>query len=350
MKIANTFISASLVCLLAFVPFSAALSQSGNSATTGTFYGAKATEYPPWFKESFLDVREDALEAAEQGKHLIYFFHQDGCPYCNALVERNLSQKDIVEKIRTHFDVVELNIWGDREVVSESGHTVTEKQFSAALPVQFTPTLIFFDEKADKVLRLNGYVPPQQFRLALDYVASGHESSMTYREFVERNQPESSGSRRMNSQPFFKQPPYDLSVRTGRPAAVFFEQGDCPNCETLHTVVLSDPDTQAAIADFDVIQLDMWSKTQIVTPQGKEMTARQWATQLDIAYAPTLVLFDRDRSEVIRSEAWFKVFHTHSLFAYVSDESFRNEPNFQRYLSARADHFIEQGIDVDIWK
>ena len=49
------------------------------------------------------------------------------------------------------------------------------------------------------------------------------------------------------------------------------------------------------------------------------------------------------------SEAWFKIFHTQSLFDYVHSESYRTEPSFQRYISARADHLIEQGIDVDIW-
>ena len=34
-------------------------------------------------------------------------------------------------------------MWGDREVLSLDGRTFTEKTFSAALKVQFTPTLVF---------------------------------------------------------------------------------------------------------------------------------------------------------------------------------------------------------------
>ncbi len=311
--------------------------------------GAKETTYPQWFKESFLDVREDAAEAAEHGKRLIYFFHQDGCPYCNALVERNLSQKDIVETIQEHFDVVELNIWGDREVISVDGSSTTEKIFSSDLAVQFTPTMIFYDERADKVLRLNGYVPPQQFRLALDYVSMRQEDRLAYREYVQQNAPESASSRKLISKDFFMLPPYDLSNRSGKPLAVFFEQGDCPNCETLHDSVLVDQRTVDEIQKFDVAQLDMWSTKELVTPSGAASTARQWASDLGVSYAPTIIFFDADGNEVIRSEAWFKIFHTQSLFAYVSSEAFRAQPNFQRYLSNRADHFIEQGIDVDIW-
>jgi len=38
------------------------------------------------------------------------------------------------------------------------------------------------------------------------------------------------------------------------------------------------------------------------------------------------------------------------LFDYVLSGSYKTEPEFQRYLSARAEHFIEQGEDVDIYR
>ncbi|MEW8385293.1 MAG: thioredoxin, partial [Candidatus Thiodiazotropha taylori] len=34
---------------------------------------------PSWFKNSFLDLGEDIEEAAEEGKRVILYFHQDGC-------------------------------------------------------------------------------------------------------------------------------------------------------------------------------------------------------------------------------------------------------------------------------
>ena len=98
------------------------------------------------------------------------------------------------------------------------------------------------------------------------------------------------------------------------------------------------------------VQLDMWSKTPIITPDGKRTTARDWAKSLSIAYAPSVVLFDPKAGEVIRSEAFFKRFHTASIFDYLLSGAFKTEPSFQRYLSARAEHIREQGKDVDIWR
>lgn len=319
----------------------------------GEYRGAVASEPPAWFKQSFLELEEDVREAAEAGKRLMIYFHQHGCPYCNALIEHNLAQKDIAERLHTRFDVIAVNLWGDREMVSVAGDTYTEKSFAEALQVQFTPTLMFFNEAGKIVLRLNGYLPPQNFLLALNYVANGRETELSYRDYVAAEQPPPSTGV-LNRQRFFKAPPYDFTLPPEgswwRPLAVFFEQKRCPNCDTLHREVLTDKTTLALIGRFDVVQLDMWSDTPVVTPQGEATTARSWARRLGVSYAPTLVFFSQDGSEVIRSEAYFKVFHTQSMFDYVLNGGYLSHPSFQRYLSARADTLLEQGVDVDIWR
>ena len=45
----------------------------------------------------------------------------------------------------------------------------------------------------------------------------------------------------------------------------------------------------------------------------------------------------------------FRTFHTQSIFDYVLTEGYKEQPNFQRYLSDRAERLVEQGIDVNIW-
>lgn len=318
-------------------------------STQGQFLGAKPTEYPDWFKESFLDLADDVDEAREENRRVLIMFHQDGCPYCNALVERNLAQKDIEEKMRASFDVIALNMWGDRDVALVDGKRYTEKTFAAALRVQYTPTLVFLDESGRSVLRLNGYLPPREFRVALDYVAGRHEDT-AWRDYVRANLSHSAGGA-LIPEPFFLAPPFVLSRGAqSRPLAVFFEQTDCPNCRTLHERALADPPTRELIERFDAVQLDMWSDTPIITPDGQRTTASAWAKTLGVAYAPTIVYFDADGTEVIRSAAWFKIFHTQSVMDYVLSGAYREEPSFQRYISARAEHIREQGVDVDIWR
>lgn len=335
-----------------FMLFTSVTAQA-STKPEGQFFGGIDTEYPDWFKESFLDLKEDIKEATAAGKRLVIFFHQDGCPYCNALVERNFAQKDIAEKAQKNFDIITMNMWGDRPVTHVDGKHYLEKTLAAALKVQFTPTVIFFDETGKVALRINGYHSPQRFSLDLDYVANHNETKISYRDFMKANRPASKSSKTLNDESFFKKESFDYSAKVnkkGRPFAVFFEQKDCPNCDRLHTKILADKELQSVIKQFDNTQLDMWSKTPIVTPEGEKMTAREWAKKLDIKYAPSIVVFNIEGKEVIRSEAFFKVFHTQGVFHYVLSESYKEQPSFQRYLTEYADHFREQGRNVDIWR
>lgn len=85
-------------------------------------------EKPAWFKESFLDLREDIQEANESKKRVLLYFYQDGCPYCAKLLQDNLGQKRLADKTRKHFDVIAINMWGDKEVTDLNGRLTTEKK------------------------------------------------------------------------------------------------------------------------------------------------------------------------------------------------------------------------------
>ena len=138
-----------------------------------------AIDIPPWFANTFLDLHEDIAEARRNGRRLLVYFGQDGCPYCKQLMVTNFSQRSIVEKTRQHFVALAVNMWGDRELTWLDGHVMTEKELARVLKVQFTPTLLFFDEKGNIVARLNGYYPPQRFEPVLDYVAGHLERRQT---------------------------------------------------------------------------------------------------------------------------------------------------------------------------
>jgi len=331
-----------------FLAVLVALVARGAVADTGRLLGTRTTHYPDWFKESFLELSEDVSEAAAQGRRVMLLYYQDDCPYCNALVERNLAQKRIEQKLREHFDVIALNLRGDREVLAVDGTAYTEKRLARALDVQFTPTLLFLDQSGKVILRLDGYLPPEQFELSLDYLIERRETQQSFRDFAAaRNPPPSSGT--LNAEDFFASPPHDLRSAQGKPLAIFFEQRRCPDCDSLHADVLGLDETRALIGDFHCVQLDMWSDTPLVLRDGRRLAAREWASELDLHYAPTIVLFDPEGREVIRADSVLGAFHAQSLLEYVASGRYRNQPDFQRYLTERANAMRARGVDVDIW-
>ena len=110
----------------------------------GSFDGFKLTTHPAWFKESFLDFEEDIAEAAAQGKRLVLYFYQDGCPYCSALIQHNFGQRDIVQTTQAYFDLVAINMWGDREVVQVGGQSFTGENTGSGLEGTVHAHAVFF--------------------------------------------------------------------------------------------------------------------------------------------------------------------------------------------------------------
>ncbi|HKK14689.1 MAG TPA: thioredoxin fold domain-containing protein, partial [Gammaproteobacteria bacterium] len=285
-------------------------------------------EQPSWFKVSFLDIRDDVREATSAGKRVVLYFYQDGCPYCKKLLETNLSQQDIVARMRKNFDVVSINMWGDREVTDLDGKVVTEKQFAERRRVMFTPTLLFLDEQGRVVLRMNGYYPPHKFMTVLDYVAGHLEDKLSYRDYYAKVDPEPAKGV-LHREPGYMDPPYRLDARSGdRPLLVLFEQKDCPPCDELHLDILKRPESRKLMRHFDVVLLDMWSDTPVRTPDGRSIDAASWARALKIQYAPSMVFFDGSGKEVFRAEGYLRAFHTQSVLDYVASGAYRSQPSF----------------------
>lgn len=310
--------------------------------------GTGEYEMPSWFKMSFLDLREDIKEAASHGKRVMIYFHQRGCPYCAELINNNYSQKNIVDYTKKHFDVIHINMWGDQDVTGVDGKTMPEKEFAASQKVWFTPTIVFYDESGKVAFRVNGYYPPGQFMAALKYVAEKRENKQSFREYYIGK--ESHKGKALISEPFFVKPPLDLQVLSKtKPLAVFFEQKDCPACTTLHKNIFTRKATREQLDKYNVVQLDMWSKESIVTPEGEKMTARDYAKKLGIQYAPSAVFYDQGK-EVIRIEAFLKAFHVQSVMDYASSGAYKTEPSLQRFIQKRADHLLESGKKVNLWQ
>jgi len=309
-----------------------------------------AIDIPPWFAETFLDFREDIADAAKDGKRLMVYLGQDGCPYCRQLMVTNFSQRRIVDKMHRHFVAVALNIWGDREVTWLDGRTMSEKALARTLDVQFTPTLLFFDEKGGIAARLNGYYPPHKFEAVLDFVSGKHENGETLAAYMARQTP-APASAALANELFFVKSPYILTRAPGsKPLAVVFETPDCAACDEMHRDVFRRADVSAQLTRFDVARFALGARTEVTTPDGAKVKADAWARDLRIAYTPTVVLFDASGREVLRLDAYLRAFHFASALDYVASGAYRNEPSFQRFLQARAERLRAGGESVDLWQ
>jgi thioredoxin-related protein len=295
----------------------------------------QAQEAPEWFAQSLLNLPDDVAEAAREGKRVMLYFGQPGCPYCKQLMEVNFRQRPIVERMRKEFVALELSIFGDRDLNWVDGRETTEKKLAVDLKVQYTPTLIFLDEKGAVANRVNGYYPPPRFLAALDQ-AWGRTPPPAAR----------GGKAQMAEEPFFLTL---QDLRRKKPLAVVFETPYCAECDELHASVFPHPAVRAQLAQYDVVRFALSGNDVVTTPAGREVKVADWARSLKIDYVPTIVLFDAQGSERLRMEAYFRAFHVAGSLAYVSSGAWQREPSLQRYLQAHGENLRRQGKPVNLW-
>ncbi len=346
----KTIIGKIFLFLLLAVPMAVFAASKEGALVGGVNPGYQ--EKPDWFKLSFLDIREDVAEARAANKRVMLYFYQDGCPYCAKLINDNLGQRSIAKKTRKYFDVIAINMWGSREVTDFNGNQTTEKAFAKQLRVMFTPTLLVLDERGNVILRINGYWFPAKFDAMLDWAGKRMEKKISFRDYLAKVRPVRA-SGKLHIEKDYLKPPYDLRAaarNTGKPLLVLFEQPHCRVCDELHGDILKRKRSRKLLKQFDVVLLNMWSKTPLVTPDGRKTTARAWAARLNILNSPTMVFFDNNGKEVFRAEAYLKAFHVQGAMGYVASGAYLKQPSFQRYLQKVNADMTKKGIKVDLMK
>lgn len=333
--------SITLVLALGIMLFSLATAQ----ATTGRVIGATVTEHPDWFKDSFLDLTEDVAEAAEADKHLILIMDMEGCPYCHKMIEENFAHAPYRDFIQEHFDVIALNIRGSLMVDVTEDLSLTERELAEHLNVRFTPTVVFLDANHEQVARVNGYRNVEDFQIVLEYVQERAYRIMSLNEYAQARQ---------NPDVYaFRDHPNlvdldDLSRVTDRPLAVLFEDGACVACEALHDGHLADAEIRAILDDLVLVRVDTRSDDALVTPDGRTMTASEFANELGIQYRPSLVMFDQGE-EVVRIESMLYRFHFGGILDFVAGRHFERYPGRPfAYINEKTDRILATGDNVVI--
>ncbi|KAB2886856.1 MAG: thioredoxin fold domain-containing protein [Pseudorhodoplanes sp.] len=151
----------------------------------------------PWFLDSLLELSDDLAAATTAKKRFVIMWELRGCPYCKETHLVNFARPDIENYIKAHFDILQLNIIGDREVTDFDGEKLSEKRLAEKYGVRFTPTFQFFPETTDglaskkprdrEVTRAQGYLEPKHFLAMFRFVAERAYEKGSLRDFLRAN-------------------------------------------------------------------------------------------------------------------------------------------------------------------
>jgi len=151
-----------------------------------------------WYHQSFLELADDLEEALDEGKVLMIKFDQKGCIYCEKVALEIFSEPAINAYVREHFVVVQLDLYGGREVTDLDGDALAENEMGRKWGVMFTPTIYFLGEPAE-----GGTIPEQAnavmpgafgkltFLGFLEWiVAKGYDGDEPFQKYFGRRMPE----------------------------------------------------------------------------------------------------------------------------------------------------------------
>ena len=315
---------------------------AASDAERGKIIGGAIHQAPGWFKESFLEIADDADEASEEGKHLILFFQLNACPYCDRMLEEVFETEPYTSFIQQHFDVISINVRGDREVVFNEEITVSEKQLSEILKVRATPAILILNEENKTVVRVNGYRAPARFKHVLDFVASKSYRTTSLTDYLTAKLERNVYQLRDNSL-FTKVT--DLSSIEG-PLMLVFEGGSCYDCDEFHDGILGHELVRKELAPYTVVRLDADSTETILDIHGNKTTAAELANKHELFYRPGVLIFD-EGVLLRRHDSLTFPHHFKESLRYVAG-GFYKETDYRSYSQKRTEELLAAGVVIDL--
>lgn len=103
-------------------------------------------------------------------KPLVVFFEQKSCHACDVLHSGPLDD-EITQLLLQGFEVVQLDMWDDKTpVLTPDGQKITASQWARQLNLFYSPSLLFYDESGQEIIRVSSVIRVFRLRGVLEYV------------------------------------------------------------------------------------------------------------------------------------------------------------------------------------
>jgi thioredoxin-related protein len=112
---------------------------------------------------------------------LVVFFERRGCHACDVLHSEPLSNPEVIERVR-QFQAVQLDLDADTPVITPDGERTTARAWGERLGIHWAPTMVFFDEHGQEIIRIEAVVGLHRLYTTMEYVLTrAYKEFPTYR-------------------------------------------------------------------------------------------------------------------------------------------------------------------------
>jgi len=146
---------------------------------------------PPKFEMEDINEREFFAKApymldrsqVPAERPLVVFFERRSCHACDVLHSEPLSDPAVIERVQ-RFDAVQLDLDAETPVVTPDGDRTTAREWGQRLEIHWAPSILFFDERGQEILRIEAVVGLHRLSTTMDYVLTrAYEEFPTYRRY-----------------------------------------------------------------------------------------------------------------------------------------------------------------------
>jgi len=118
---------------------------------------------------------------------LVVFFEQPTCHACDVLHAGPLRDKNIIKQLMS-VETVQLDTNSDTPVLTPKGKRLTAMQWAEQLGIYYSPTILFFDEQGEEIIRIDSVVRFYRLHNVLHYVLTkGYKEIPNYQLWRQRH-------------------------------------------------------------------------------------------------------------------------------------------------------------------
>lgn len=130
-----------------------------------------------------LDINKILKSAQKENKHVMFFHHIPGCPYCKAMLDENFKDANILSEIDKNFIYVDIYTANEGNVIFND-FKGSYKDFSKHIGAFVYPTTIFMNNNGKIVYNSTGYRNIDEFLVEIKYIATDDYKTMDLESFI----------------------------------------------------------------------------------------------------------------------------------------------------------------------
>ncbi len=131
------------------------------------------------------DFEEGVALSAKEKKMLVIDIYTDWCHWCKVMDKDTYGNKDVREYMQKHAIFAKLNPEKPQKYKFK-GAEYSGEELSRLFGVTGFPTTAFMSAKGELLTTISSFIPPEKFRIILEYLAENWYEKMKFDEFEKK--------------------------------------------------------------------------------------------------------------------------------------------------------------------